>query len=226
MVIVTGVITVAGAVAISIVLSRQTWLTEEAAKPLLELIIGFVAYFMPLLVLLSFIWTFASLPIIKEKINGNIECLLATPISPRALWIGKSLAILLPGFIISVITTLLVVLSVNLTVIKPTAGYFVLPSPVMLTGFLINPLLFFGLLAFMVLFSLASNPDIAIAPSFLMGFGLMMGLPIGIATGAIDLASWTFTLWYLVGTVIAWAIVGYFSRLLSKENIILSSKGE
>jgi len=55
---------------------------------------------------------------------------------------------------------------------------------------------------------------------------LMMGLPIGIATGAINLASWTFTLWYLAGTVIAWVVVGYFSRLLSKENIVLSSKGE
>jgi ABC-type Na+ efflux pump permease subunit len=226
MVVVAGVTTVVGAVVISIVLSRQTWLAEEAARPLLELIICLVAYFLPLLVLIAFIWTFASLPIIKEKINGNIECLLATPLNPRALWAGKSLAIFLPGFGISVIATLLVVLAVNLTVINPVAGYFVLPAPIMITSFIVNPLLFFGLLAFIVLFSLASNPDIAIAPSFIIGFGLMMGLPIGIATGAINLASWTFTLWYLAGTVIAWAVVGYFSRLLSKENIVLSSKGE
>jgi uncharacterized membrane protein len=75
------------------------------------------------------------------------------------------------------------------------------------------------------LFSLANNPEIAIAPSFIVGFGLMMGLPIGIATGAINLASWSFTFWYFVGTVIVWSVVGYLSRLLSKENIVLSSKG-
>ena len=75
----------------------------------------------------------------------------------------------------------------------------------------------------MLLFSLAGNPDIAIAPSFLLGFGLMMGIPLGIATGAINLASWTFTLWYLGGTVIALGAVCCFFRLLTKENIVLSS---
>ena len=138
---------------------------------------------------------------------------------------GKCLAIFLPGFGISVIALLLVLLMLNLTTINPATGYFVLPIPALITGFIINPMLFVGLLAFIVLFSLANNPDIAIAPSFIVGFGLMMGLPIGIATGAINLASWAFTLWYFVGTVIIWAVVGYLSRLLSKENIVLSSKG-
>lgn len=225
-VIIAGVITVAGAAGISIALGRQVWLGEEAARPWLELIIGLVVYFLPLLILIAFIWAFASLPIVREKVNGNIECLLATPLNPIALWMGKSLAIFLPGFGISVIATLLVVLAVNLITINPVTGYFVLPAPALLTGFIINPLLFFGLLAFIVLFSLANNPDIAIAPSFIIGFGLMIGLPLGIATGTINLASWTFALWYLVGAVIVWAVVCYLSRLLSKENIVLSGKGD
>lgn len=225
MIIIAGVITVAAAAVISIVLGRQAWLGEEDARPWLELIIGLVAYFLPLIVLMSFIWAFASLPIIKEKVNGNIECLLATPLSPKALWMGKSLAVFIPGYAISVITTLLVVLAVNLFTIHPATGCFVLPIPALVAGFIINPLLFFGLLAFIVLFSLAKNPDIAIAPSFIIGFGLMMGLPIGIATGVIDLASWTFALCYLGAAVVAWAIVFYLSRLLTKENIVLSSKG-
>jgi ABC-2 type transport system permease protein len=225
MIIVATLISVAAAVGVSYALSRQAWLGEEAARPLLELIISLIAYFLPLLVLMAFTWSFASLPITKEKINGNIECLLATPINPRGLWIGKSLAIFLPGFGISVIATLLVLLIINLTTINPALGYFIMPAPAMLVGLIINPFLLFGLLAFMVLVSLANNPDIAIAPSFIIGFGLMMGLPIGIATGAINLASWAFALWYFVGTVIVWVVVGYLSHLLSKENIILSSKG-
>ncbi|MDD5604344.1 MAG: hypothetical protein PHX29_00235 [Dehalococcoidales bacterium] len=225
MIIVATVVTIAAAAGISYALSRQAWLGEESARPLLELIISLVAYFLPLLVLMAFTWSFASLPITKEKINGNIECLLATPINPIALWMGKSVAIFLPGFGISVISTFLVLLVINLTTIIPSLGYFVLPVPAMLTGFIINPLLLFGLLAFMVLVSLANNPDIAIAPSFIVGFGLMMGLPIGIATGAINLASWAFALWYFIGTAVVWVVVGYLSRLLSKENIVLSSKG-
>jgi len=220
-----AVITIVIAVGASIALSRQDWLGEEAARPMLELIIGLIAYFLPLFVLIAFIWAFASLPIIKEKVNGNIECLLATPLSPKALWMGKSLAIFLPGFAISVIATVVVVLAVNFAAIIPATGDFVLPAPVLLIGFLINPLLFFGLLSFIVLFSLANNPDIAIAPSFLIGFGLMIGIMLGVATGAIDLASWSFTLYYLAGAIVVWAVVGYLTRLLTKEKIVLSSKG-
>lgn len=224
-VIASAAITVAAAAGISVVLGRQEWVGEATAAPGLELITGLIAYFMPLLVLITFIWSFVNLPITKEKVNGNIECLLATPLTPRALWLGKCLAVFLPGYVISVIAALVVLLAVNLFAINPAAGHFVMPAPALLTGFIINPLLFFGLLAFIVLFSLAGNPEIAIAPSFILGFGLMIGLPLGLSTGAVDPASWGFALWYLVGTTIALVIVGCFSRLLTRQNIILSGKG-
>ena len=88
-----------------------------------------------------------------------------------------------------------------------------------------NALPFFGLLAFVVLFSLASDPDMTIAPSFGVGFGLMIGTPIGLETGTIDISSWSLALWYLAGTVVGWAVVLYLSRLLSRQNIVLSGKG-
>ena len=225
-VIVFTVITIIAAVIISIALNRQEWLGEEAARPMLELIIGLIAYFLPLFTLITFIWAFASLPIVKEKVNGNIESLLATPLSPKEIWIGKSLAIFLPGFVISIVPTLIVLLAVNFVAISPATGSFVLTAPMLLTSFLINPLLFFGLLLFIVLFSLANNPDIAIAPSFIIGFGLMIGIPLGVAIGVINLASWSFSLWYLAGTTVIWTVVYCLSHLLTKENIVLSSKGD
>ena len=224
-VIVFTVITIIAAVVVNIALSRQEWLSEEAARPMLELIMGLIAYFLPLFVLMTFIWAFANLPIIKEKVNGNIASLLATPLSPKEIWISKSLAIFLPGFAISVVSTLIVLLTVNFITIGPATGNFFLPAPLLLTSFLINPLLFLGLLLFIVLFSLANNPDIAIVPSFIVGFGLMTGIPLGVATGVINLASWSFSSWYLAGTVVIWAVVCFLSRLLTKENIVLSSKG-
>ncbi|MCR4393368.1 MAG: ABC transporter permease [Dehalococcoidales bacterium] len=87
----------------SIALNRLSWLGEPAARPFLIMITGIIAYFVPLFIMMAFIWAFASLPVTREKANGNIECLIATPISPRTLWLGKSLAIFLPGFLISCI---------------------------------------------------------------------------------------------------------------------------
>lgn len=226
MIIMFSVLTVAAAVFINIALGRQEWLGTEAAKPMLELIMGLIFYFLPLFILISFIWAFASFPIIKEKVNGNIASLMVTPLTPQEIWMGKSLAIFLPGFAISVLSTLIVLFSVNFITIGPATGNFFMPAPMLLTNFLINPLLFFGLLLFTVLFSLANNPDIAIAPSFLVGFGLMTGIPIGVAAGGINLASWSFSLWYLAGTAVIWIIVLALLRLLTKENIILSSSGE
>jgi ABC-2 type transport system permease protein len=225
LVLTSAAITIGIAVGTSIALSKIEWLGIEAAKPMLELIMGLIIYFLPFSILISFIWAFASMPITKEKVNGNIESLLATPLSPRAIWMGKCLAIFLPGFVISVVFTLIVLLTVNFAAIIPATRGFFLPVPVLLTGLLFNPLLFFGLLSFIVLFSLANNPDIAIMPSFLLGFGLMIGMPVGIAIGAIDLPSWSFALWYLAGTIVVWAVIGYLSRLLTKEQIVLSSKG-
>jgi ABC-2 type transport system permease protein len=225
LVVTSAVITIGIAVGTSIALSKIEWLGVEAAKPMLELIMGLIIYFLPFSILISFIWAFASMPITKEKVNGNIESLLATPLSPKAIWMGKCLAIFLPGFVISVVFTFVIMLAVNFAAIIPATGDFFLPVPVLLTGLLFNPLLFFGLLSFIVLFSLANNPDIAIMPSFLLGFGLMIGIPVGIAIRAINLASWSFALWYLAGTIVIWAVIGYLSHLLTKEQIVLSSKG-
>lgn len=225
-VIIFSVVTIATVLIISIVLSRHKWLMEIPARPILGMIISLIAYFLPLFILITFIWAFASLPIIKEKVNGNIASLLATPLSPGEIWIGKSFAIFLPGLIISTVSTLIVLFAINLIVIKPAVGIFVLPVPALVTGFLINPLLFLGLLLIIILLNLANNPDLAIAPSFIVGFSLMMGIPLGVATGKINLASWSFSLWYLGGAMIIWVIICFLLRLLTKENIIFSSQGE
>ena len=85
MIIVAAAVIVAAAAGISIALNLQSWLGEPEARPLLGLFIGLAAYFLPLFVMIAFIWSFATLPVIREKANGNIESLMATPLSPRDL---------------------------------------------------------------------------------------------------------------------------------------------
>jgi ABC-type transport system involved in multi-copper enzyme maturation permease subunit len=223
--IVFSVVTIAIAASVSIVLSKKEWIGQKAAEPILELIIGLIAYFLPLAILMTFIWAFSSLPVVKEKVNGNITSLIATTLTPKEIWLGKSLAIFIPGYAISIVSTMIVLIAVNLFVIVPATGDFLLPLPLFLVSLVWNPLLLLGLLLFIILFSLANNPDIAITPSFLVGFSLMMGIPLGMASGVINLTSWSFSLWYLAGVIIVWIIVFILTRLLTKENIILSSKG-
>lgn len=223
--IVVAAVTVAAAVSISIALNRQPWLGEETSTPLLGLFVGLVLYFLPLFIIITFIGAFGNLPVTREKVNGNIECLIATPLTPRALWLGKSLAIYLPAYIVSVVATMIVALVMNLATLVPATGGFVLPMPALVLGLMVNPLLFLGLLLFMILFALANDPDVALAPLFLIGFGLMIGMPICLMTGVIDFNSWSFVLWYLAGTAVACVVVLFFTRLLTTQNIVLSSKG-
>jgi len=223
--ILVSLLTIAAAAITSGLLGRREWIGEEAARPLLELIIGLLAFFFPFTVLMVFIWGFSGLQIVKEKVEGITASLIATTISPRQLWIGKSMAIFIPGYLMAIASTMLVVLSINFLVILPASGNFIFPLPLFLVSLIWDPLLLLATLMFIILFSLAGNPDIAIAPSFIVGFGLMMGIPIGMALGAIDLVSWDFSLWYMAATAVFWIIVIILTRLLTKENIVLSGKG-
>jgi ABC-2 type transport system permease protein len=223
--IMSFLITGAASIITSIFLSRQPWAGLPEARPALELIIGLLTFFIPLVIIMVFIWGFSGLQLAREKAEGIISSLIAAAITPRQLWTGKSLAIFLPAYLISVLSSMIVVLAVNLSVIVPASGSFIFPLPLFLVSLVWDPLLLLGTLMFIILFSLAGNPDIAIAPSFIVGFGLMMGIPIGMAAGGIDLVSWDFSLWFLAGTTAVWAAVIILTRFLTSENIVLSSKG-
>lgn len=217
-------VTAGASAGISVALRLQSWYGDAEARPALDLIVGLVAYFLPLFVLTAFIWAFASLPVVKEKANGNIECLLATPLGPRALWAGKGLAVFGPGYVIAAIGTAVVLLAVNLAAIRPGWDSIALPAPALATGLVINPLLFLAVLLFTILYSMAGNPDAAVAPSFIIGFGLMIGVPVGMATGAVDICSWPFALWSLAAAAAAWAVLLFLSRRLTRQNIVLSGR--
>jgi ABC-type transport system involved in multi-copper enzyme maturation permease subunit len=223
------VVTIGGAIGASIAFNRWEFLEQQPAeitKPVLELILGAIVYLLTLFVLMLFMMIYTTEPITREKANGNIESLLATPLSPRAIWMGKSLAAFLPGFILAVISSLIIVMTVNFAAIHPATGSFVFPAPMLFTGFFINPLLILGLTALIVFLCLAYNPEITALPTWGVFMGLMFGIGIGLGLGKINLASWwPFTLSYLAGAIVLGAVAFYLSRGLTKERIVLSSKG-
>ena len=226
--IIIGVLTVGAAVGVPIFLNR--WLTTglawEEARPLLELFMGLAVNYVPLIVLFTCMATWATDPIAKEKAKGPIESLLATPLTARAVWIGKSLAIFLPAYIIGLITTLIIILAMNFASILPATGHLVLPLPEALASFLFLPLLMFALISLGVIFSLITNP--VIGQTIVIFVGVLMLQLVGQVGGRIWwlLASWDYALYNLAGAALLGMIAFYLSRSLSKEKIILSSKGK
>jgi len=225
--IIIGVLTIGAAVGIPLALNW--WLDKgvlwEDAKPLLELFMGLTVNYVPLMVLFTCMTTWATEPIAKEKGKGPIESLLATPLTARAVWIGKSLAIFLTAYVMGLIATLIVILAVNLASILPATGHFVLPLPEAFTSFLFLPLLMFALILSGVIFSLITNPSIGQA--IVITVGVLLLQVVGQVGGRFLwlLPSWDYALYNLAGAAFLGMIAFFLSRSLSKERIILSSKG-
>jgi len=225
---VIAAVTVAAAVSIPIAL--RSWLVSgppwDEAKPLLELFIGLAANYVPLIFLFICVATWATDPIAKEKAKGPIESLLATPLTARGVWIGKSLAIFLPAYVIGLIATLIVILAMNLAAILPTTGHFVLPLPAAFTSFLFLPLFMLALILVGIVFSLITNP--VIGQTIIIFVGVVLMQVVGQVGGRFLwlLTSWDYALYNLAGAALLGIIAFYLSRSLTKERIILSSKGK
>jgi ABC-2 type transport system permease protein len=195
-------------------------------KTPLELFIGLAANYVPLIFLFICMATWATDPIAKEKAKGPIESLLATPLTARAVWIGKSLAIFLPAYIMGLAATLIVILAMNLAAILPTTGHFVLPLPTAFTSFLFLPLFMLALILLGIVFSLITNP--VIGQTIIIFVGVVLMQVVGQVGGRILwlLSSWQYALYNLAGAALIGIIAFYLSRTLTKERIILSSKGK
>lgn len=209
-------------IVITIVISIKT-LLSSADGSALKLTLCNTLFLLALIPTIVNIPLFTTVPLTRDKINGTMANLLATPLCPKEIVHGKSLAIFLPGYIISVLAPLFVTLVVNFVLIIPSDGSFYMPVPLLLTVFVITPIFVYGLTELTIQLSMIKSPELAISPSYLIGFVLMIGVPICSAMGTIDLTSWNFIILYLGVTFLMWILVWSVSFLLTKERIILSS---
>ncbi len=164
---------------------------------------------------------FSQYAVVIDKTKRSFESLLATPLTLRDVWLGKCTAMVVPGMTIALSVTLALMLLLNYLLVVPVAGTFVFPDPVMLaTGFLIVPLmtLFIILLIGIFQFTMtdARLPNAALSLIFMAVY---------MTTITEINARWNFSLIYLVITAVAGAATAVCSRLLTKEKVILSSKG-
>lgn len=188
----------------------------------LEAYLGIIVYAASFLGVGITLNSFAFQSLVREKTRGNLQSLLATPVRPKDIWMGKSLSILVPGTLFGSALAVLVLVIVNGVYFLPGIG-FVLNPWIALSSFVGVPLVYLalGLLVHLVgLTSRAANGNV-IAQLFLP---VMVNVMIQLAVhDVIDASSWLFLAINLgLAAVIGTIVIGLRSRLTA-ENIILSN---
>jgi ABC-2 type transport system permease protein len=186
-----------------------------------------IAYLIPVLYCL-FAANMTSAGFIFEKQKRSLESLLVTPVSVRRVWIGKALGASLSASIIGIVVGVFAYLVIALAEVYPQIHRAIAPDGLaFLSGLVLVPTTVFLVCLIVTYIQLvATNPR--------MG-NLVYGVVLIFVWGGLFFASyflplWGFTISYypliLLGLILVLAAVcGLFSRRLSKEKVVLSSKG-
>lgn len=157
---------------------------------------------------------FATRPLTYEKANGVVMSLLATETTPREIWTGKGLAIFIPGLIGSFL---------GMAILTPFfLSIIPIPASVLLCAFLVMPLAMLMMAIITVQLAMLKNVDLAIAPSYVVGFLLIALFVAGMMTGLLLPGTMPFTLTCVGILVLAVIIEQILASKLKIERIILA----
>jgi len=177
-------------------------------------------YSLPLVLIMLVCGVFTAYAVIMDKNKRTIESLLVTPVSLKQVWLAKSLAVAIPGVVIGVGVAVIAVLAIDIAVCAPVSGFVVPGYSPLVSALVIIPILTFLIVMMVIALQLVmTNPRLA----SLIFTVIFMGVYITTITGITT--NWDYRLIYL-GIIAVLVFLNYFiSRFLTKERIILSSKG-
>ncbi len=185
-----------------------------------QAIMDTTAFTVPLVVTMLMSGIFAAYAVVVDKAKRTLESLLATPLSLRQVWMGKSLAVALPSIAISLVVSAAVIVVINLVIVRPAVGAFIIPGvrPV-ITALITIPLLTFLLVSLVSYLQLVmTNPRIA-SFAFTLVFLALYFSTITELNTRID-----FSMIYLILAVILGFLALVADRFLTREKVVLSSK--
>jgi ABC-type transport system involved in multi-copper enzyme maturation permease subunit len=216
-------ICVAGiAIAFSVLVISPEVKAASPDRSKLELFLGIILYATCFCGVGINLNSFAFQSMTREKARGNIEALLATPVTIKKLWIAKSTAVFLPGLVIGVALTLIILIALNIIYFIPVTGFIITPW-IFINGFITAPLMYLCLSLLAHLIGYTGKPATAnvIIQVFLPAFvSLMINL---MARDILNAASWQFFLINLGIAAITGVIVILLQPRLTAEKIILSN---
>jgi ABC-type Na+ efflux pump permease subunit len=182
-----------------------------------------LAYALPMIFSILVCTIFAQYSVVVDKAKRNIESLMATPTNLRQIWMGKTLAVTVPSIVIGISVAIIGYVILNVVAVEPKAGNFIIPNAFsIVTALIIIPALIFTIVSIVIYIQLViSNPRIA----NLVFTAIFLLLFFGTTTLSAAGININFGLIYLGIIVICAAIAYFLSRSLTKERVILSSKG-
>jgi ABC-2 type transport system permease protein len=184
--------------------------------------VNVMAYTLPMMLAMLTCSIFSSYAILVDKTKRVFETLLATPLSLRQVWLGKTFGVVIPGLAVGLFLSLAAILAVDLALLKPATGFVVFPSIVPLaTALVISPVLVLLVVSLISLLQMImANPRV---PSFAFSavfFAIYATTIIMKVSG-----SWSFGVIYSGAALIVGVSLLFLTRMLTKERTVLSSKG-
>ena len=186
--------------------------------------ISTIIFMVALVITLGYSQMFSGYTLLIDKTKRSLESLLCTPLSLRQFWFGKIMSVFVPSAILGIFFTLLAFCTINIFVVSPEVGHWVYPAAAPLIAILTGvPLAILFLSAmFHLLQLIITNVRIINGIFVVILVFTFSGL---IAAPTLSVSSWSIV-YITLGVAAVLAVVTFFlSRLLTKERIILSSKG-
>jgi len=182
-----------------------------------------LAYILPMMYSIFICSIFANYSVIVDKAKRTIESLMASPVSVIEVWIGKSLAVAVPSFVVGIAIAIIAYIIMNFGFVVPKTGSFVVPDVLaIITAIIIIPVLIFAIVTVVIYIQLViTNPRIA---NFVFT-GIFIILVVGVnALGGLGL-SISFMPLVFLGVIVLCALISLIlSRSLTTEKVLLSSK--
>jgi ABC-2 type transport system permease protein len=182
-----------------------------------------LSYVLPMMYSIFVCSIFANYSVVVDKAKHTIESLMATPISIRQIWVGKSLAVTLPSIAVGIVVSIIAYFFINFAFVIPKTGFFIVPDwQAIVSVFILVPILIFSIVLVVINIQLIiSNPRIANLVFTVIFIILIFGVN---ALGALGISINFFPLIYLGVIAICLLTALILSRFLTTEKVLLSSK--
>lgn len=197
--------------------------SEKINSEMYSYVLGILGYCTAFIVTGISYSTLFSTPLIREKVSGNIEALLATSTSVKMIWIAKSIALFIPGLIMGIVFSIGLIGIINTLYIS--SGYeFILNPCITVCTYIALPIVYFCLSLLMNLVGLIGKVMDAGAIGIIFVSGIAALMINIVARNIINAASWLFLLvnLALAGIIIVLSIM--FKNRLKAEMIVLSCR--
>ncbi len=185
-------------------------------KNLLTLAIDFYFLFYSILFILFLAYSANYQLFLQEKVSNTIHSLLSTPLNIKTIWLGKTLAILTVGYILSIILSFAMLIIINHSIISAQTLF---PSTHGLISLLvINPIICLFLIGFIGIVTMLSKDETKIR----IGFYIFIGALFYFLKPNKFNIEFSFIIYQIIVIILLFVITKIGLKFLSNEKVILS----